>query len=221
MTVQTANLPTIAGLHDVMLEIGNANCKATVQVPADTTSASLVLILHYGGPPQGFYGRALIDNLFLPAWRHLNAVMIAPVSQGGEWTTPENTAAALNLVAAVEAAYGCDPRRRVVGGYSLGAMGTWHLLAQQPDYFSAAVPIAGRVPSTFKPTTTPCYVLHSNADQLFAASEVTQRLAERVAHGAEICSRFLDGVDHYATGAYLEALGEVSSWLEEIWSRTR
>ena len=213
-------LPTAAGLHDVTLALDGLAVKATLQIPPAPRNAPLVLVLHYGGTPQGFYGRALVENLFAPAWHTLGAVIVAPVSQGGDWTTPSNLDAVLRLLAAIEANYGCERQRRVVAGYSLGAIGSWHLIAQVPDYFSAAVPIAGRAPSALPATQTPCYVLHSHADELFPASEVQLRLTEMAENGREVHSQFLSGVGHFDFGAYREALESIAAWLPVVWSRS-
>ena len=213
-------LPTAAGLHDVTLALDGRAVKATLQIPATPRHAPLVLVLHYGGTPQGFYGRPLVEDLFVPAWHTLGAVIVAPVSQGGDWTTPANLDAVLRLLGAVEANYGCDRQRRVVAGYSLGAIGSWHLIAQMPEYFSAAVPMAGRAPSALPPTQTPCYVLHSHADQLFPAYEVQQRLTEMTENGREVHAQFLPGVGHYDFAAYREALESIAAWLPDVWSRS-
>jgi predicted peptidase len=36
-----------------------------------------------------------------------------------------------------------DPARIYVTGHSMGGAGTWHMLAQRPDFFAAAVPVCG------------------------------------------------------------------------------
>jgi poly(3-hydroxybutyrate) depolymerase len=212
-------LPTTPGLHDVTLPVSELTYKASIQVPANATGASLVMVLHYGGTPHGFYGRQLLEDVVASAWRDLHAVFIAPVSLGGDWTTALNTEMVWRLFASAESFYGTDTKRRVLTGYSLGAIGTWHFLAQKPDFFSAAVPMAGRVPEHYTPTSAPCFVLHSDADQLFPIDEVTARVAERAAHGADIRAEILHGVDHYAVTSFRVALVPVANWLQQIWAR--
>ena len=43
----------------------------------------------------------------------------------------------------IEKKYSIDPTRRYVGGLSMGGMGTFELVARNPDYFAAAFPICG------------------------------------------------------------------------------
>lgn len=44
-----------------------------------------------------------------------------------------------------QSAYGTDPHRRAIRGFSMGGGGTWHLAAHFPDYWQAAAPGAGFV----------------------------------------------------------------------------
>ncbi len=44
-----------------------------------------------------------------------------------------------------QSAYGTDPHRRAIRGFSMGGGGTWHLAAHFPDYWRAAAPGAGFV----------------------------------------------------------------------------
>lgn len=46
-------------------------------------------------------------------------------------------------VARAEWAYGTDPRRRAVRGFSMGGAGAWHLAAHHPGFWRAAAPGAG------------------------------------------------------------------------------
>ncbi len=48
-------------------------------------------------------------------------------------------------VAHAERAYGTDPRRRAIRGFSMGGAGTWHLAAHYPGFWRSAAPGAGFV----------------------------------------------------------------------------
>ena len=77
--------PTRPGTHDVVLETSAGElARCTVHVPETPAAAApLVLVLHYGGEPSGFYGRPLLEMLATGAWRELGAVLVAPVAAGG------------------------------------------------------------------------------------------------------------------------------------------
>lgn len=204
--------PSIPGVHDREFALADgAHVRGTLALPAQLASAApLVLCLHYGGTPNGWYGRPLLETLVAPAWRALGAVMLAPVAAGGDWINPGDTACVLELLAAVAARYGCGPR--LVTGYSLGAIGTWHLIDRSPDEFVAAVPIAGP-PPVATGGTTPVRALHSTADRLFAADATLAAVQALAAGDRDAACVLVDGVDHYAFGGFADALSALVPWL--------
>ena len=208
------DLPAQAGLHDRELELSpGCRVRCTIALPPGVPrTAPLVLCLHYGGEPHGYYGRPLLEHLLLPAWRALAAVMVAPVSVGGDWTMPANAHNAFEVARIVEQAYACAPTRRVVTGYSLGAIGTWHLLSQAPGHFAAAVPLAGPPPLA-APGSTPVRALNSTADRLFpsaATAAALERLRER---GVDAACDLIEGVDHHDFGGFSAPLASLLPWL--------
>lgn len=208
----TPDWPWTAGLYDREFELADgARMRGTLALPARLEcGAPLVLCLHYGGAPSGWYGRALLETLIAPAWRALGAVMVAPVASGGDWINPGDTARAFELLAAVAAQYGCGPR--LLTGYSLGAIGTWHLIDASPDEFVAAVPIAGPAPLATG-GATPVRALNSTADRLFAAETTLAAVQALAASGRDAACVLVDGVDHYAFGDYADALSALLPWL--------
>jgi len=211
-----ASLPELPGLHDRELELPSGRrVRCTLALPAGSPRAApLVVCLHYGGEPRGFYGRPLLEHLLLPAWNPLGAVMLAPVTAGGDWTTAENTANVLELVGAVEQAYACASTRRIVAGYSLGAIGTWHLLSRAPGHFAVAVPIAGPPPVT-EPGLTPVRALNSTADRLFPAAATVAAIARLRECGVDAACDLVEDVDHYDFAGFGAALAALVPWLSE------
>ena len=154
----------------------------------------------------------------MPGFRALDPIIVAPESLGGDWTSPDNTAAVMALYTALETVYGTSPERRVVSGYSMGAMGTWHLLAEHGNYFSAAIPVSGYRGDFSGPCAIPVYAIHSTGDQLFPADGL-QALRDRlVAADCEMTLDIIDGVDHFAVGAFAENLRSAATWLQQVWS---
>jgi len=212
----TADLPTHPGLHDRELELSpGCRVRCTIALPPGVPRAApLVLCLHYGGEPHGYYGRPLLEHLLLPAWRGLGAVMVAPVSVGGDWTTPDNTRNAFEAARIVEHAYATAPGMRVATGYSLGAIGTWHLLSRAPEHFAAAVPLAGPPPTT-APGLTSVRALNSTADRLFPATATAAALDRLREHGVDAACELVEGVDHHDFGGFQVALAALLPWLRE------
>lgn len=209
-----AALPTAAGIHDRDIELPDGTrVRCSLVVPAGSgRDAPIVLCLHYGGEPTGYYGRALLQNLFEPAWRALGAVMVAPVAEVGDWRSPENGRRATGVLELVSNHYGCARSRQILTGYSLGAIGTWHLLADAPDLFAAAVPVAGPPPVSAS-GATPLRALHSSADQLFPAAATHDFVEALRAAGRDAACTLVEGLDHYDVGAFGPALTALLPWL--------
>lgn len=222
----TIIFPTRPGTHDVVLETPAGElARCTVHVPdTQAAEAPLVLVLHYGGEPSGFYGRPLLEMLATGPWRELGAVLIAPVAAGGDWSLPRNTELALDLLQAAQDHYATAPTKRVVLGYSMGAMGVWHLLSRVPNLFAAAVPLAGPPPPMLPPMLpplvlrTPVHAINSRADRLFPAQETAAVIATLAAGGAPAQVTLLDGIDHHAFGAFAPSLAQLLPWLNSCWS---
>jgi len=204
--------PSDAGLHDLLVRCGETRTvPATLALPPGLPGgAPIVLCLHYGGMPVGHYGRALLEHLVAPAWQALGAVMLAPVSAHGDWTHAEDSALALDALAQAAARYGCGPR--IITGYSLGAIGTWHLIAQSPAEFVAAVPIAGPPPGVAV-GDTPVRALNSSADRLFPAAATVEAVRALSAAGRDAACVLVEGVDHYAFAGFAHALSALLPWL--------
>jgi len=195
----------------------------TVFVPegySKTTPAPLIVLLHYGGDVTPFYGRGMIDGLAKPAFQALQAILVAPDSLDGDWTTEQNSAAVVWLTRAVMKSYAVDPRKVALSGYSMGGIGTWFIGAKNQDLFTAAIPVASEPAGTAK-WKIPLYVIHSRADDVLPIAPVRDHVDKLEAAGARIEWRELDGLTHYNTSAFTSALREAASWLEQIWSSSR
>ncbi|MSR15115.1 MAG: hypothetical protein EXR86_11245 [Gammaproteobacteria bacterium] len=209
--------PHSSGLHQCELaRTGLVNARLSLQLPTQPRGAPLVLVLHYGGQPHGYYGEALVGSLVQPAWQALNAVIAAPVSVGGDWQSKDNLALLRSLLPLLEATYETNSQQRVITGYSLGAIGCWHQLVTQENHFSAAVPIAGRIPESLEAITTPFHALHSRTDQLFPLGDFEARVSARAAAGANAALSVVNDVDHFDFLAYLAAMRALVPWLQTI-----
>lgn len=201
-----SEFPTAPGYHDLNFEIAGHNVRLSVHVPSpNARSQPALLALHYGGPPHGWYGRPLLEQLVVPAAEGVAGLAVAPVVLDGDWTTPASTAVVLALAHALQAR---GDGRCVLLGYSLGAIGCWHLLETAPECFDAVIPMAGRVPSSPPAVKVPVHVLHSSGDELFASGPVVEALQALAAAGCPVSWEILPSVSHYAVGAFREPLRE-------------
>lgn len=213
------HFPTTPGLHDVETTLADGRAaRYTLSVPATGQGAPpLVLVLHYGGTPTRFYGRPLVEYLFEPALRALSPVLVAPESRNGQWHSEENEAFVMALLDGALAAYGADPARVVVAGYSMGAIGTWHFLEHYPERFSAALPVAG-YPQRELDTTLPVHAYHSESDELFPLGPLAARLDALTAAGKPVTLTTAAVNGHFDVNGYAPALAaSAAAWLSKVW----
>ena len=168
---------TTPGIHQMTSADGR---RYTLAIPDGYTGQGpvpLILSLHYGGTVTPFYGRGLVEALIGPAFRSLGAIIVAPDSAAGNWTSSMAEQQVLELLDHIEANYNIDAERTLVTGYSMGGGGTWYFAPRYPERFKAAIVMAGRpqADSTSFEWEAPLYVIHSTADQVvpFASTEET------------------------------------------------
>lgn len=199
-----------------------ATIRYTISVPVGYSRAvpvPLIVVLHYGGAVTPFFGRGIIDGFAEPGFRALHAILVAPDSLGGDWTTEQNGTAVVWLARQVMKTYAVDPRKVALSGYSMGGIGTWFIAARNQDLFTAAIPVAS-APAGDADWRIPLYVIHSRDDEIMPIARIRDHVDRLKAGGARIEWRELGGLTHYETGAYGPALGEAASWLEQVWRGT-
>ena len=215
------DLPSTTGIHDLVFEtsVGDSvrySLYLPTKIPRDSTQV-LALVLHYGGQASGFYGRPLLVQLVQPALHTLNAIMVAPVCLGGDWSTVQNELAVLELFALIEQGYATDCTRRLITGYSMGGAGTCHIVEQHPDYFSAAVAISGFKPIVAASCKTPIFTLLSRSDSIFNPEQLSSLVERLVAGGCNAKANFINDVDHFNIRAFVPLLTGTIPWLRKIW----
>lgn len=148
--------------------------------------------------------------------RKLNAVVIAPQVNHGDWWRPERV---MNVVDWVSKRYDVDPTRLYVLGMSLGGYGTLDFAATYPDRTAAAVALCGG--STKKTAAlqnlnkVPLWIMHGTADASVAVSE-SRRVRDAMSQGDASLPRLRYdeqvGANHsvYARVFYVD---EIYEWL--------
>jgi predicted peptidase len=197
-----------------------AEIRYTIAIPDGdirTARPPLIVVLHYAGDVTPFFGRGILAGLAAPAFRPLRAILVAPDSLGGDWTTEQNARAVVWLARAVMQTYAVDPAKVALTGYSMGGVGTWFIGARNQDLFTAAIPVAS-APAGGADWKIPLYVIHSRADQIMPIARVRDHVDQLKASGARVEWRELGGLTHFETGAYVPALGDAAAWLAQVWS---
>src|SRR5258706_130635 len=117
--------PVTPGLHHLNFQRpGEPTVGYTISIPASYFSSKpvpLILALHFGvgGGSASGAGGDVVEVLIGPALAQLGAIIVAPDSVHGNWSTPENEKAVNALLDMVLARYAIDKRKTVVAGYSM------------------------------------------------------------------------------------------------------
>ncbi len=107
-----------------------------------------------------------------------------------------------------------DPDRIYLTGYSMGAYGTFHLLATEPKFFAAAVPIAGGGnPSKVRGhRKVPVWVFHGAKDDIVDVEQSRQMVDAMKKARAEVTYTELPDGDH-GIGGQVYQDPKVHEWL--------
>jgi poly(3-hydroxybutyrate) depolymerase len=192
-----------------------------LSVPDGDGPHPLVLALHPGGGRTPYYGAMFMEGIVEPALRDWNPIIVAPDVPTQTWASDVSDEAVMALVEDVSARYEIDRARVLVTGFSLGGHGTWFFATRHPDVFTGAIPMAGSpgTSSLDNLGTMPVHIVHSRDDDVVPfgpASEAATLLGDRD-HPVELTA--LDGVGHFAMGAYVEHLRAAGAWMVEQWQR--
>ena len=214
------SMPQSAGIFDISVTTTQGRpARFTLSLPdsaAGPDPVPLFLILHYGGQPTPFYGRPLIEMLFGPAWKALGGIFVAPETVDGQWHTEANEAFVMQLMQVISDTYPVDPARVVVGGYSMGAIGSWHYITHYPERFSAAVPVAG-FPSGPLNCMVPVYTMATESDEIFDYRTFSERVDELRKNDCDVTFETVAARGHYDVGGFVDALRATTPWLESKW----
>jgi predicted peptidase len=212
------------GLHDLQLPRADEPAiRYAIAIPGNyspSTPVPLVLALHYGvrGADPAGAGGDLVEILIGPALAELGAIIVAPDSVQGNWSSPENEKAVSALLDMVVARYAIDKNKVVVTGFSMGGAGTWHFAEKFPERFSAAIPVAGRPPASASGWQLPVLAIHSRDDQVAPFEPTQARIAELQKAGVNAKLIALNGITHYQTNRFTGALRQAVPWLRQVWN---
>jgi predicted peptidase len=218
------NPPVFApGLHELTLaREGEPGIGYAISIPpsySPSTPTPLILALHYGigSRDSTGVGADLVKGIIGPALEELGAIIVAPDSVRGNWSTSENEKAVNALLDMVMAHYAIDKKRVAVTGYSMGGTGSWHLAEKFPERFSAVLPIASRPPASAVGWRLPVLAIHSRDDQVQPFDPAAARIAELQKAGVNARLIALTGIAHYEAGLFREPLRQAVPWLQEVW----
>lgn len=218
------DLPKNPGIYEKTLTLKSGLAlRYTLSIPAgfsEQKPVPLVIALHFGGTVTPWYGKGYLITLPEPALRELGAIIAAPDCPTQGWDNPTSETAILELLDCLKNNYNINEKRILITGFSMGGIGTWHLVARHPQIFSAAIPISSAVNlETIKGIKDiPLYVIHSRQDEVFPLKHVNAMVQLLKDNGVSIQFEIIDGVSHYNTGMFVEPLKAAVSWIKEVWA---
>src|SRR5215467_585900 len=211
------------GLHDLkLLRADEPAISYAISIPGNysaSTPIPLILALHFGvrGGDAAGAGGDVVQILVGPALAELGAIIVAPDSVRGNWSSLENEKAVNALLDMVLARYPIDKKKVAVTGFSMGGTGSWHFAEKFPERFSAAIPVAGRPPASPFGWRLPVLAIHSRDDQVAPFDPTEARIAELQKAGVSAKLIPLTGITHYQTHRFRDALRQAVPWLQEVW----
>ena len=211
------------GLQDLELSrAGEPTIRYAISIPNIYTPfapAPLILALHFGvrGGDAAGAGASVVRSLVGPAFAELGAVIVAPDSVRGNWSSPENEKAVNDLLDMLLANYAIDKTKVVVTGYSMGGTGAWHLAEKFPERFRAAIPVASTPPASAAGWRIPILAVHSRDDEVAPFEPAEARIAELQKAGVNAKLIPLTGVSHREPSRFRSALRQAVPWLREVW----
>jgi predicted peptidase len=176
----------------------------------------LVVAMHFSGNPEGA-GRSLLEMLVAQAFDALGAVLIAPDSQGGSWSSAANDRAVNRLIQDIQKQFNIDRGRVAVTGFSMGGTGAWQYGMKYPERVSAIIPIAGTPPDSLSTWKLPVFAVHSKDDEVVPIGPTQRSITELKKRGVPAELLEVSGITHYQTYRYVDPLRQAVPWLRELW----
>jgi predicted peptidase len=125
----------------------------------------------------------------------------------------------MEILKRVLESYSIDRKRILVTGYSLGGHGTWYMAARHPDFFRAAIPMAGSPgEESLEHLEMPICIVHSMDDRVVSigpARDAVKALKSRGARAELIVAR---GVGHYQFSEFIPYLRRAAKWIKKQWN---
>lgn len=219
-----ASAPSLApGVHHLTFQRpGEPAVDYAISIPSGyspSKAVPLILALHFGvgGGSATGAGSDVLEILVGPGLAQLGAIIVAPDSVRGNWSTAENEKAVNALLDIVMSRYAIDKKKVAVTGYSMGGTGSWTFAEKFSQRFSAAIPIAGTPPDSAAGWRLPVLAIHSRNDQVAPFGPTEARIAQLQKSGVNAKLILLTGITHYETDRFQDPLKQAVPWLLEIW----
>jgi len=165
----------------------------------DGTLYPLVLALHGAGESGTDNAAQLLANRLVTSWAEPEAqaehpaFVLAPQRHPDfQWGNDEGRAALFAMVEHAKETLPIDPDRVYITGISMGSIGTWNMLFDDPSPFAAAVTVAygpGDNPGLADVVDLPIWQFHSEDDRTVPVAGVRQSVVGLERLGVDVVQR--------------------------------
>lgn len=208
----TASAQTSSALSDnfsketFTLGMNTLAYRKAVIAEGSTSQPALVLYLH-GGTSRGDDNELQLAEKAVGvifqyiASRHIPAVMLVPQCPANGGWTGQLRRVVHEMVKVNLALEGCDASRVYVMGGSMGGTGTWTQLSYFPDFYAAALPVAGNPTGldAANVATTPVRTVMGTDDSIMSIPAVEAFQADVQAAGGTLLMETEEGWTHQDT----------------------
>lgn len=212
---------------DVVLEIPDPPYEYSFRVIAppiidEVNGNPLVLSLHGG---VGGAGRDAHKSTqcIEPALERINAFVLSPNADNIYWYDLYNQEKIIRTLSMAIENWPINTSKLVITGYSDGGNGTWFFAEAFPNAFSAGIALASSYNTLSangdgRKISTPLYVIHSSADELFPLDSTQNWVNLSIEAGSDIKFVIADGLSHYRPCDYTDYFEDAIQWMvEEVW----
>lgn len=177
----------------------------------------IFLGLHWGGDIHFQSGLSFLNTFLLEALEDFEGILISPsCPEPSGWTHQNSELFLLSLIDNGINDYNGDSTKVVIGGYSMGGIGTWYYAVNYPDIFKVAVPISSLPSNNLRPIKDiiPTYAIHGTNDELFSIQNVKDLVREIKTYSNIIKLVEIENSTHYETIKFIKPLSESLEWVE-------
>lgn len=220
LELSLASLPLEPGISTLKVPVVGGERELVVSVPEEAARPlPLVVFLH--GADASEHAKGMVRCLAEPGLEQVAPIIVAPLSEKGEWWGDADAGFVLGLVKAAKRDWPVRAERVVVAGYSNGGIGAWAYARLYPEAFSAAIPMASNE-TVMGETTIPVFVIHGTLDEMFPFAPIQARAEQLKQAGQPVTLAARYRAKHNDACKYKEELALAGKWLtDEVWTKPR
>jgi predicted peptidase len=210
-SIRSVDLMAGRQVHDFQLS-NKTNWPVHLSIPEikDGEKVPLIIALHWAGGGNTFMDYS--NCLVFPALEFLNAIIVVPSSNFGNWAYVKNEKKIIDLIKRLIRHWPVDKEKIIITGYSNGAIGSWEYARKHPKLFAAVMPVSGYYEA--HKVKVPVYALHGVDDDLFRLEKVKAAFENSIKKGSDIKFKYLKNYGHYNACSYVDELKEMAKIIE-------